>query len=140
MLTWGPQGLGPQEARPHARGSHLEVHTELFVYVGASRRSCQLFVYVGALLGPDLGVAQNPHSLYYSVANCILQMLNFLNADLFATHFNHKLSLYVSPVLDSQAFVIDALFMNWNALHTYAFPPIVLMYTTYSNHNSSILV
>ena len=46
-----------KEARPHARGSRLDVHTELFVYVGASRRICQLFVYVGALLGPDLGVA-----------------------------------------------------------------------------------
>ena len=28
--------------------------------MGASQRSCQLFVYVGALLGPNLGVAQNP--------------------------------------------------------------------------------
>ena len=40
MLTRGPQGLGPQE-EPHARGSRLDVHTELFVYVGASRRECR---------------------------------------------------------------------------------------------------
>ena len=33
MLTRGPQGLGPQE-ESHALGSRLDVHTELFVYVG----------------------------------------------------------------------------------------------------------
>ena len=53
-------------ARPHARGSRLDVYTELFVYVGASRRSCQFFIYVGAPLGPDLGVVQSPYYIYYS--------------------------------------------------------------------------
>ena len=41
MLTWGPRGAwasGRADARPHARGGRLDVHTELFVYVGASRR------------------------------------------------------------------------------------------------------
>ena len=33
MHTRRPQGFGPQE-EPHARGSRLDVHTELFVYVG----------------------------------------------------------------------------------------------------------
>ena len=49
------------------------------------------------------------------------------NLDLFATCFNHKLPLYVSPVLDNQAFVIDAFSMNWNNLHAYAFPPTLLI-------------
>ena len=61
----GARASGRAEAQLHARGSRLDVHTELFVYVVASRRSCQLFVYVGALLGPDLGVAHEPHSVYY---------------------------------------------------------------------------
>ena len=47
--------------------------------------------------------------------------------DLFATRFNHKLPLYVSPVLDNQAFAIAAFSMNWNYLHAYAFPPIILI-------------
>ena len=53
------------EARPHARGSRLDVHTELFVYVGASRRSCQFFISVGAPLGLDLGGGPDPHYYYY---------------------------------------------------------------------------
>ena len=53
--------------------------------------------------------------------------LNFPNVDLFVTQFSHKLSLYVSSVLDSQAFAMDALAMNWKDLHAYAFPPIALI-------------
>ena len=58
---------------PHARGSRLDVHTDLYVYVGASRRSCQFFISVGAPLGPDLGggggggggVVHCPYYIYY---------------------------------------------------------------------------
>ena len=53
----GPQGLGLREAaeaRPHNRGSRLDVHIELFVYVGESRRtcSCQFLSPWGPLWGP----------------------------------------------------------------------------------------
>ena len=51
------------------------------------------------------------------VANSFFQMLNFLNVDLFATWFSHKLPLYVSQVPDNHAITIDALSMNWNFLH-----------------------
>ena len=51
-------------------------------------------------------------ALDQSVANFIFQMLNYPNVDLFATRFNHKLPLYVSPVPDSHALAIDALSMN----------------------------
>ena len=66
-------------------------------------------------------------ALDQSVVNYIFQMLNYPNVDLFATRFNHKLPLYVSPVLDNHALVIDALSMNWNFLHAYAFPPTILI-------------
>ena len=79
---------GGAEARPHARGSRLDVHTELAIVclrgsVLTYIQNWQLFVYVGAPLGSDLGggpeppatawgpprsdreVIQNPHSLYY---------------------------------------------------------------------------
>ena len=46
---------------------------------------------------------------------------------LIATWFSHKLPLYVSPVLDIQAFAIYALSMNWNNPHVYEFPPTVLI-------------
>ena len=62
-----------------------------------------------------------------TVANSVFQMLNFPNVDLFAIQFNHKLPLYVSPVQDNKALAIDALSMDWNHLHAYAFPPFILI-------------
>ena len=66
-------------------------------------------------------------ALDQSVANSIFQMLNYPNVDLFVAQFNHKLPLYVSPVPDNHALVIDTLSMNWNCLHAYAFPPTILI-------------
>ena len=53
--------------------SRLDVDTELPIVcdsqvVSMYIQNCQLFVYVGALLGPDLRVAQNPHYYYYYVS------------------------------------------------------------------------
>ena len=45
------------------------------------------------------------------------------HVDLFATRFNHKLPLFVSPVPDSLAFAVDALTLPWEDLDAYAFPP-----------------
>ena len=42
--------------------------------------------------------------------------------DLFATRFNHRLALYVSPVPDPQAWAVDALSLSWTGLCAYAFP------------------
>ena len=64
-------------------------------------------------------------ALDQSIANSIFQRLNYPNVDLFAKRFNHKLSLYVSPVPDSHALAIDAFSMNWDLLHAYAFPPFI---------------
>ena len=43
------------------------------------------------------------------------------------TRFNHKLPLYVSPIQGNKALAIDALSMDWNHLHAYAFPPFILI-------------
>ena len=72
-------------------------------------------------------IVKTEWSLDQSIVNSIFQMFNYPNLNLFATHFNHKLPLYVSPVLDNQAFAIDAFSMNWNNLHAYAFPPTILI-------------
>jgi uncharacterized membrane protein (UPF0136 family) len=47
--------------------------------------------------------------------------------DLFATRFNHRLPLYVSPVPDAQALHVDALSLPWTGLVAYAFPPLALL-------------
>ena len=44
------------------------------------------------------------------------------HVDPFATHLNHKVLLYVSPVPDRNAWDIDALTINWSGLTAYAYP------------------
>ena len=66
-------------------------------------------------------------ALDQSVANSSFQILNYPNVDLFATQFKHKRPLYVSPVPDNHALATDALSMDWNLLHAYAFPPTILI-------------
>ena len=46
----------------------------------------------------------------------------------FATHLNHKLPLYVSPVPDPKAWDIDVLSRNWTSLTAYAYPPTALLH------------
>ena len=50
------------------------------------------------------------------------------HVDQFATHLNHKLPLYVSPIPDPKAWDIDALNINWTALTAYAYPPTALLH------------
>ena len=50
------------------------------------------------------------------------------HVDLFATHLDHKLPLYVSPVADPNAWDIDALNLNWTGLTAYACPPTALFH------------
>ena len=47
--------------------------------------------------------------------------------DLFATCFNHRLPLYVSPVPDPRAWAVDALSIPWGGLLAYAFPPFPIL-------------
>ena len=50
------------------------------------------------------------------------------HVDLFATHLNHKLPLYVSPIPDPRAWDIDALNIDWTNLTAYAYPPTALLH------------
>ena len=47
--------------------------------------------------------------------------------DLFATRFNNKLPLFVSPVPDPMATAVDALSLSWEDLEAYAFPPTAIL-------------
>ena len=68
-------------------------------------------------------------SLNQEIANKIFQIMNFPSIDLFATCLNHRLPLYVSPIPDQKALSIDAISMDWNRIHAYAFPPFHLIQT-----------
>ena len=50
------------------------------------------------------------------------------HVDLFATRLNHKVSLYVSPVPDQNAWDIDALNINWSGLTAYSYPLTALLH------------
>ena len=68
-------------------------------------------------------------SLNQEIANKIFQIMDFQSIDLFATRLNHRLPLYVSPIPDQKALSIDAISMDWNRIHAYAFPPFHLIQT-----------
>ena len=50
------------------------------------------------------------------------------HVDLFVTHLNHKVQLYVSPVPDQHVWDIDALNINWLGLTACAYPPTALLH------------
>ena len=66
-------------------------------------------------------------SLHQEVANLIFAELGQPMVDLFATRLNHRLPLYVSPVMDPGAWALDALTLDWDRLVAYAFPPLSLI-------------
>ena len=67
-------------------------------------------------------------SLHPQVFKQICQKWFTPHVDLFATHLNHKLPLYVSPVPDPKAWDIDALNINCTGLTAYAYPPVALLH------------
>ena len=44
---------------------------------------------------------------------------------LFASAFNHRLPMYVSPVPDPRALAMDALSVDWSFMFGYAFPDLL---------------
>ena len=67
-------------------------------------------------------------SLHPQVFKQICQNWFTPHIDLFATHLNHKLPLYVSPVPDPNTWDVDPLNINWTGLTAYAYPPRALLH------------
>ena len=92
------------------------------------------------LLSRSNQVQSTEWSLHPQVFKQICQKWFTPHVDLFATHLNHKLPLYVSPIPDPKAWDIDALNINWTALIAYAYPPTALFHRVIqknqANHNS----
>jgi hypothetical protein len=70
-----------------------------------------------------------PHewSLHPQVFQEICQLHVTLMIDLFATRFNNKLLLFVSPVPDPKALHVDSMSMDWTGEYRYVFtvfPPL----------------
>ena len=80
------------------------------------------------LLSRSNQVQSTEWSLHPQVFKQISQKWFTPHVDLFATHLNHKLPLYVSPIPDPKAWDIDALNINWMGLTAYAHPPTALLH------------
>ena len=65
-------------------------------------------------------VIQTEWSLHQQIFNQICKVWHTPMVDLFATHLNYELPIYVSPVPDRKAWKIDALNICWEGLDGYA--------------------
>ena len=70
---------------------------------------------------------QTEWSLHPDVFREICKRWHTPQMDLFATRFNNKVSRFVSPVPDPQAWAVDALSLSWEGLDAYAFPPAAIL-------------
>ena len=80
------------------------------------------------LLSRSNQVQSTEWSLHPQVFKQICRKWFTPHVDLFATHLNHKLPLYVSPIPDPRAWNIDALNLNWTNLTAYAYHPTALLH------------
>ena len=80
------------------------------------------------LLSRSNQVQSTEWSLHPQVFKQICRRWFTSHADLFATHLNHKLLMYVSPIPDPNAWDTDALNINWACLTAYAYPPTALLH------------
>ena len=70
---------------------------------------------------------QTEWSLLPEIFQAICDRWHQPQIDLFATRFNNKLPLFVSPVPDPRATAVDALSLSWEDLDAYAFPPTAIL-------------
>ena len=75
------------------------------------------------LLSRSNQVQSTEWSLHPQVFKQICKKWFTPHVDLFATHLNHQLPLYVSPIPDPRAWDIGALNINWTNLTAYAYSP-----------------
>ena len=69
---------------------------------------------------------QTEWSLLQDVFHHLCVRVHTPQMDLFATRFNHKLPLFMFPVLDQSASRVDALNLPLEELDAYVFPPVSL--------------
>ena len=72
-------------------------------------------------------VIQTEWSLHQQIFNQICRVWHTPMVDLFATHLNHKLPIYVSPVPDKKAWKMDALNICSEGLDSYVFCSVAIL-------------
>ena len=82
-------------------------------------------------------------SLHPEIAQMVWDRYHRPLVDLFATHLNNKLDVFVSPFQHHLAWEVDALNISWEGLDAYAFPPTklpALVLAKIQRHNCRILL
>ena len=74
-------------------------------------------------LSRDGQILPTEWSLNQELADMLFAKWGRPHLDLFATKFNNKCPLFVSPVPDPEAMDVDALSLQWDNLDVYAYPP-----------------
>ena len=92
------------------------------------------------LLSRSNQVQSTEWSLHPQVFKQISQKWFTPHVDLFATHLNYKLPLYVSPIPDPKAWDIDALNIDWTGLPAYAYPPMALLHRVIQKSDNAIVI
>ena len=64
---------------------------------------------------------------HQEVFDLLCQTWHRHQVDMFATRYNCKLTKFVSPVPDPNAWAVDTLTVSWENLDMYAFPPVSLL-------------
>ena len=77
-------------------------------------------------------VLKNEWSINPQIFKRVCKMMGRPLIDLFATQFNHKLPLYMSPIPDPRAVAVDALSQDWTGMWAYAFPPVEILHLVLS--------
>ena len=73
------------------------------------------------------GQGHTEWSLHQQIFNQICRVWHTPMVDLFATHLNCKLPIYISPVPDGKAWKVDALNICWEGLDGYVFCPVAIL-------------
>ena len=69
-------------------------------------------------------------SLNPAVARRVFRVRGSPHVDLFALKCNTKLSTYMSPIPEPEAWKVDSLVQSWEGLYAYAYPPTALIRQT----------
>ena len=96
------------------------------IQIGARHVPGSLNVLADSLSRRDR-VIQTEWSLHQQIFNQICKVWHTPMVDLFATHLNYKLPIYVSPDPDKKAWKIDTLNICWEGLDGYVFCPVAIL-------------
>lgn len=117
-----------------ARSAPLSLRAEEILQWCLARNICLSARHIPGKLNIVADALSRPHcvlhtewTIHRGVLSWVWEVWFRPVVDLFATKFNYRLPLYVSPVADPAAWAIDAFSISWSGILAYAFPPLPIL-------------